>query len=145
MGDKLAGLGAIGDADSPRFEHVDVHLVLAGPKPPTGLKPRLFVGCRPQRWCGQVLLATSPSRNRNVRSAASYGRSQALEIRFPLGHQSGRMGAEPGPLRHARDEPRHMRLTPATDARCPRTNFGGGRQRSNIELRPKNGESVRGL
>ena len=39
MGYKLARLGAIfGDTDSPRFEHVDVHLVLVGPKPPTGLK-----------------------------------------------------------------------------------------------------------
>jgi hypothetical protein len=39
MGYKLSRLGAIfGDLDSPRFEHVDVHLVLVGPKPPTGLK-----------------------------------------------------------------------------------------------------------
>ncbi len=39
MGYKLARLAAIfGEFDSPRFEQVDVHLILVGPKPPTGLK-----------------------------------------------------------------------------------------------------------
>jgi hypothetical protein len=39
MGYKLARLGAMfGEADSPRFEDVDVHLVLVGPKPPTDLE-----------------------------------------------------------------------------------------------------------
>ena len=114
MGYKLARLGAIfGEVDAPRFEHVDVHLVLVGPKPPTGLK---LVG-RPGLWVpAMVWPSTSCPLTRLQPKRSQFSGSRAAARRqwlVPTGSSIRPHGVPNEPLEALAPVGRRMRLSAA--------------------------------